>query len=178
MSCCLIALSKGCYSAPNTCQRYEHLIFQLLLFRLCSMKDLELKYCAGSSSYSPKTSGATRWFRTNARQPKGIAVFVVIAIIGIIVLIAMCTAAACACMCIVKRATSRGKREVDPEVADSNANDNYIKQGNTHVAAANSCSLNIEQPPPQKAQASYPYLQANGRPPFPHAASEPERPLV
>ena len=128
---------------------------------------------AGASGYSTRTPAATRWFRTNAKQPKGIAVIVVIAIV---VLIAVAVALVCAIMCIVKRTKAKRDVQVDPEAANTNADDDYIKQGKTHVAAANSCSLNIEPPAPQKAQEPYPYLQANGRPPFPQ--SEPERPLI
>ena len=131
---------------------------------------------AGSSGYSTRTPAATRWFRSNAKQPKGIAVIVVIAIVAVVLLIAVAVALVCAIMCIVKRTRAKRDVQVDPEAADTNADDDYIKQGMTHVAAANSCSLNIEPPAPQKAQGPYPYLQANGRPPFPQ--SEPERPLI
>ena len=128
---------------------------------------------ARASGYSSRTSGATRWFRTNAKKPTGIAVFVAIAIVVVIAFIAVAIAIRCAIACIKRRV--RAKRYVDTEAAVTNADADYIRQGKTNITAANSCSLNIEPPAPKDAHGPYPYLQANGRLPFP---SEPERPKV
>ena len=136
--------------------------------------------CTGTSGYSTSRSGAAGWFQSKAKQPRGIAILVVIAIVAVAVILAVAVAAGCAIACIVKRTTAR--TEDAPKPTNTTVNGNRINYGSSYNAAhgckpnaANEGNCDAAMPACQGTAGPYPAMQADAPPP--PSCLAPERPF-